>query len=57
MYISIKPSVLVNLILDIPFPVSPFNPIADLPVSTPSIYQLPFSIVITGVWPSLPGIP
>ena len=56
-YVSTKPSVDVLIILDIPFPVSPFNPIADLPVSTPSIYQLPFSIVITGVWPSLPGSP
>ena len=56
-YVSIKPSVFVSLILEMPFPVSPFRPIADLPVLMPSICQLPFSIVITGVWPSFPGIP
>ena len=56
-YVSVKPSVFVSLILDIPFPVSPFKPSANTFVFTPSIYQYPPWIVITGVCPSFPASP
>ena len=56
-YISFNPSLDVFSIDEMPLPISPFiNEV--LPVSSPSIYQLPFSpMVITGVWPSFPGSP
>ena len=58
MYVSTFPEESVNLISAIPFPVSPCDPLTFTPVSTPSIYQFPFSpISITGVFPSSPGSP
>ena len=45
------------MILEIPLPVSPFKPCAACKVLTPSIYQYPSWIVITGVCPSSPGTP
>ena len=56
-YVSTKPTVFVFVILEIPLPVSPLTPSADLPESTPSINHFPSCIVITGVCPSSPFSP
>jgi hypothetical protein len=47
-YVSTNPSFEVSSIALIPFPTAPVKPFATTPVLTPSMYQKPSWIVITG---------